>query len=92
MTTQYHVCGSTFAWHDPQALNCAYPVTRHRLLKAAVRSYERMQAQCRRTNGPNTRRDVEILATVDRGDTYRKLNDSEIAEQYGFEQDLYSGH
>ena len=82
MALQYHVCTTPLLWNDRHALHSAVPVSRHRLLDRARQADERMQARCKRVNGPETAIDTRILATADGGETYRRLTEAEALDLF----------
>ena len=81
-TVTYHVCVSPVGWSDPHAVR-AYARTieggrAHRSLATALKADDKIQRQCRRTNGSNTWIPTRILASHDGGTIFRDLTEAEV--------------
>ena len=84
MSTTFHVCISPVGWHDTLAISAyAQPhhdSRAHRSLRTANACDTRIQRGCARCNGANTWIPTRILASEDRGVSFRALTESESEE------------
>ena len=85
MTTTYHVCySSMLGWKSKHAIRAAWSdetpsgqIRVYRTLKTAWNRDVAIQKECRRKHGENTYMPTRILASEDKGETFRELSSQE---------------
>ena len=85
MATTFHICTTPASWHAPEAVHRASTVgggRAHRTIAAAVVADARMHRRIRARYGLESYVDSRILASEDRGRTFRLLSLREREERW----------